>query len=263
MSEQNWSQHAQLDVDGRGVATLCIRNAKSLNILSTPVVQALTQALESAAARADIRVLVLRGEGDKAFVAGADIKEMAAFDQRGAEAFIERLRILCERCRQLRVPVIARIPGWCLGGGLEFALACDLRIAADTANFGMPEVKVGIPSVIYAALMPRLIGKARATWMLLTGEIVDAAQAESFGLVDRVVPLAQLDAEVDRVAALLAGLGPQVVAQQKRMMRQWEDEPLQTSIADSVREFGAAFNTGEPQEFMGKFIQAKQGRDRA
>jgi len=261
MADQ-WKQHAQLTVNKHGVATLAIRNAKSLNILGTPVVTALTAALHAVAAQGDIRVLILRGEGDKAFVAGADIKEMAALDQQSATAFIERLRLLCESCRQLPMPVIARIPGWCLGAGLELAIACDLRIAADTAHFGMPEVKVGIPSVIHAALLPRLIGKARANWMLLTGEIIDAPQAESFGLVDRVVPVAELDVEIDRISTMLASLGPKALAQQKRMMREWEDEPLQTSIDNSVREFGAAFNTGEPQKYMADFVRAKKDKAR-
>src|SRR3546814_4133069 len=124
-------------------------------------------------------LLVLRAEQEKAFVAGSDIKEMAFFDHAGAVAYIDRLRQLCDGVRLLRAPVIARIPGWCLGGGMELALSCDLRIASDQARMGMPEVKVGVPSIIHAALLPRLIGKARSNWMLLTGEIADAKQAEA------------------------------------------------------------------------------------
>src|ERR1035438_6132404 len=136
-------------------------------------------------------------------IGGADIKEMAKLDQASAEKFITGLRDLCEAVRAFPAPVIARMPGWCLGGGLEVAAACDFRIAAHDAKFGMPEVKVGIPSVIHAALMPRLIGSAHASWLMLTGESIDAEQARAWGLVDRVVPLAELDAEVARVASLL------------------------------------------------------------
>jgi enoyl-CoA hydratase/carnithine racemase len=160
--------------------------------------------------------------------------------------------------RQLTVPVIARIPGWCLGGGLEFALACDLRVGSDQAKLGMPEVKVGIPSIIHAALLPRLVGQARANWMLLTGEVVDAREALSYGLLDRVVPAEELDEEVDRVARLLAGFGPSVLAQQKRLLREWESEPLETSILNGVPEFAKAFETGEPQRYMDEFVRAKQ-----
>jgi enoyl-CoA hydratase len=250
--------HAGVEMDDRGVATLTIREAGSLNILSTPVIADLTAAVTDLAACADLRVLIVKGAGPKGFIGGADIKEMAALSRESGERFISALRDLCNALRHFPVPVIARMPGWCLGGGLELALACDIRIAADNGNFGMPEVKVGIPSVIHAALMPRLIGNARATWMLLTGEIVGADEALSWGLVNRVVPLAALDEEVDRVAGIVAGFGQTVVRQQKRLLREWEDAPLDTSIERSVAEFGSAFDTGEPQRFMGEFLTRKR-----
>ncbi|MDK3023738.1 enoyl-CoA hydratase [Cupriavidus taiwanensis] len=258
MSTLQQEPHAGVEIDARGIATVTIREAGSLNILSTPVIASLTRAIEALAANDAVRVLVLRGTGDKGFIGGADIKEMAALDRASAEAFISGLRRLCDAVRHLPVPVIARMPGWCLGGGLELALACDIRIAADNAQLGMPEVKVGIPSVIHAALMPRLIGNARTAWMLLTGEISDAAEALQWGLVSRVVPLDGLDQEVERVAALLAGFGPVAVRQQKRLLREWEDAPLEVSIDNSVTEFGSAFDTGEPQQHMATFLNRKR-----
>lgn len=260
MNDTNWSHHANLSIDDRGIATLTIVNAKSLNILGTSVVKSLQSALAEVAGNSAVRVLIMRGDGDKAFVAGADIKEMADFDSTRARAFIDELRKLCEAVRNLRVPVIARIPGWCLGGGMEFALACDLRIGSDQAKLGMPEVKVGIPSIIHAALLPRLVGQARTNWLLLTGEVVDAQEALGYGLLDRVVPAVELDAEVDRVAALMAGFGPAVLAQQKRLLREWEQEPLATSILNGVDEFAQAFDTGEPQRYMGEFVREKQNK---
>ena len=258
MSENLSKRHAAVEVDERGVATVTIREAKSLNILSTPVIADLTNAVQALAERKDVRVLVVRGTGDKGFIGGADINEMAALTRETAEVFISGLRDLCNALRHFPVPVIARMPGWCLGGGLELALACDIRIASDDAQLGMPEVKVGIPSVIHAALMPRLIGNARTAWFLLTGEIADAAQSLSAGLVSQVVPLANLDSEVTRVAELLASFGPQVVRQQKRLLREWEEAPLDDSIENSVTEFGLAFETGEPQEHMASFINRKR-----
>ncbi|NSX17079.1 enoyl-CoA hydratase/isomerase family protein [Cupriavidus taiwanensis] len=258
MSTLQQEPHAGVEIDARGIATVTIREAGSLNILSTPVIASLTRAIEALAANDAVRVLVLRGTGDKGFIGGADIKEMAALERASAEAFISGLRRLCDAVRHLPVPVIARMPGWCLGGGLELALACDIRIAADNAQLGMPEVKVGIPSVIHAALMPRLIGSARTAWMLLTGEISDAAEALQWGLVSRVVPLDGLDQEVERVAALLAGFGPVAVRQQKRLLREWEDAPLDVSIDNSVTEFGSAFDTGEPQQHMATFLNRKR-----
>lgn len=251
------NQFATVTVSATGVATVSIQNAGSLNILGTPVINGILEALSWVEDRKDVRVVVMRGHGDKAFVAGADIKEMAALDHQSASVFIDTLRQLCEAVRVLRMPVVARIPGWTLGGGLEFALCCDLRIASTAAKLGMPEVKVGIPSVIHASLMPRLIGKSRAAWLLLTGEIIDAQQGLSWGLLDKVVELDQLDAEIARVAEGLAALGPKVLSQQKRMMREWEDEPLEISIKNSIGEFASAFQTGEPQQYMGTFLKEK------
>ena len=254
--------HAAVAIDAEGVATLTIREAKSLNILSTPVIVDLSDALRQLADDASVRALVLRGSGDKAFVAGADIKEMGALDLGSARTFIDKLRLLCEAVRQFPVPVIARIPGWALGGGLELAMACDIRIASDEAHFGMPEVKVGIPSIIHAALLPRLIGNARANWLLLTGDNIDAQRALAWGLVDAVVAPGHLDAEVARTAAQFASLGPAVMRQQKRLLREWQHEPLETSIRKGVEEFASAFATGEPQRYMQAFIdeKARSGR---
>ncbi|MFC4278103.1 enoyl-CoA hydratase [Achromobacter aloeverae] len=258
MSQNDFTHpHAGLAISAQGVATLEIRDAGKLNILSARVVEGLIEALDYLAGRDDVRVVVLRAHQEKAFVAGSDIKEMAHFDHAGAIGYIDRLRQLCDGVRLLSMPVIARIPGWCLGGGMELALACDLRIASEQAHMGMPEVKVGVPSIIHAALLPRLVGKARANWMLLTGEVADAQTALSWGLLDRVVPTEALDAEVDRIAGMLAGLGPRVLAQQKRLLREWEDEPLDVSIRNGVLEFGAAFGTGEPGRYMRAFLEEK------
>ncbi len=258
MSQADTKHYAGVEVNALGVATLTIREAGSLNILSTPVIAALTRAVSELAGRDGIRVLVMQGAGEKGFIGGADIKEMAALTRDSGERFISGLRGLCDAVRHFPAPVIARMPGWCLGGGLELALACDIRIAADNAQLGMPEVKVGIPSVIHAALMPRLIGNARAAWMLLTGEISDAREALAWGLVSKVVPLAELDAEIERVATLLASFGPAALRQQKRLLREWEEAPLELAIDNSVAEFGSAFETGEPQRFMNAFLQRKR-----
>ncbi|MER7011622.1 enoyl-CoA hydratase [Saccharopolyspora sp. NPDC000359] len=247
--------HATAHVDASGIATLTITNAKSVNVLSTPVITDLTTALTALADREDLRALVLRGTGDKAFVAGADIHEMAGLDPSSAQVFIDRLRRLCEAVRLFPVPVICRIPGWVLGGGLELAVACDMRISSDTARFGMPEVAVGIPSVIHAALMPRLIGAARASWLMLTGESVNARTALSWGLVDETAPLEELDARVDEHTARFASFGPKVLRQQKRLLREWEGQTVAEAVTASVAEFGAAFTTGEPQGYMRTFLE--------
>ena len=249
--------HAQATVDPQGIATLTICDAGSLNILSTPVIRDLTDALNELAHLPEIRTLILRGTGDKAFVAGANIHEMATLNRQSAVSFISNLRDLCEAARLFPVPVIARIPGWCLGGGLELAMACDVRIATQGTKFGMPEVKVGIPSVIHAALMPRLIGEAHATWMLLSGENIGTEKAVQWGLINEVVAQEAIDERIAAIATNFAALGPAVLRQQKTLIRRWEQLSLVDAITDSVQEFGKAFETGEPQKFMGNFLAHK------
>lgn len=260
MNERQELHYAGVELNDKGVATVTIRHAGNLNVLGTPVITDLRQAFDQLASLTELRTVVLRGTGDKAFVAGADIKEMGALTPETARAFINELRGLCEAVRQCPVPVIARLPGWTLGGGLELAAACDIRLASNRAQFGMPEVKVGIPSIIHAALLPRLVGQARAGWMLLTGDNIDAAQALSWSLVDAVVPLERLDDEVKRMAQQFATYGPNVLRQQKRLLREWQESDLNTAILRGVDEFASAFATGEPARFMAPFLERQKLR---
>ena len=160
--------------------------------------------------------------------------------------------------RQFPAPVIARLPGWCLGGGLEVAAACDFRIAAHDAHFGMPEVKVGIPSVIHAALLPRLIGWGRARWLVMTAENIDAPTALAWGLVDVVAEPGGLDAAVERTIKALLECGPEALRTQKALLRQWEELPLMESVNLSVDVFGKSFLSGEPQRMMQGFLNRKR-----
>jgi len=240
-----------------GVATITIAGGGHLNLLSTAVIESTRSAFEEIIACETLRVVILRGTGEKAFVAGADIREMGVLTPETARNFIEGLRKLCEAVRQCPVPVIARVSGWALGGGLELMAACDLRVASNRAQFGMPEIKVGIPSIIHAALLPGVIGQARANWMLLTGDNIDAAQALSWSLVDTVMPLERLDEEVGRLANQLASYGRHVVRQQKRLLREWRTSNLDAAIVAGVGEFASAFGTGEPQRYMAKFLDRK------
>ncbi|KAA5831788.1 enoyl-CoA hydratase [Saccharopolyspora hirsuta] len=258
MNQISSTEHATSSVDDDGIATVTIRNAKVLNIVNSAVSAEVTAAVGELAERPEVRALVLRGTGDRAFIGGADITEMSTLDRRSAEVFIDGLRALCQAVRDFPAPVIARVPGWCLGAGLEVAAACDLRISSSTARFGMPEVAVGIPSVIHAALLPRLIGNGRADWLMLTAENIDAETALSWGLVHEVVAPEELDAAVARAARRFVEFGPSAVRQQKKLLRSWEELPVERAIADSVAEFGAAFDTGEPQRYMTEFLNRKR-----
>jgi enoyl-CoA hydratase/carnithine racemase len=243
-----------------GVATVELAGAKSMNILGSEAIEELTVEFRRLPGEDDCRVVVLRGAGDKAFIGGADINEMAGLDQAAAEAFISRLAALCDAVRACPAPVIARLSGWCLGAGLEVAVSCDLRVAGTGAAFGMPEVKVGIPSVIHAALIPAMIGASRAAWLMLTGETIDAGTAASWGLVHDVVPDDKLDARVAQLAAQMAALGPETVRRQKRLLNQWSDLTPARAIADSIPQFGLAFLTGEPRHYMTQFTQRQAAR---
>src|SRR5215469_703386 len=209
------NHHCGVNRDQRDVVTLTICNAGSLNVLSSPVINSVREGLTRLAADRQIRVLVLKGGSTKSLIGGADIKEMATLDQASAESFITGLRDLCEAVRAFPAPVIARMPGWCLGGGLEVAAACDFRVAANDAKFGMPEVRVGIPSVIHAALLPRLIGWGRARWLVMTAENIDAPTALAWGLVDKVAKEGELDAAVEHTVNALLECGPEALRAQK------------------------------------------------
>ena len=252
------THHTTTQLSTSGIATLTLRNAKKLNIVGSQAILELTAAIDSLKQRGDVRVLVLRGVGDTAFIGGADIYEMAALTQPSAEAFITRLKNLCEAVRSFPAPVIGRLSGYTLGGGLEVAAACDLRISSSTGVYGMPEVAVGIPSVIHAVLLPMLIGQSRATWLLMTGESINAATALQWGLVQEVCDPDQLDTRIARLAERLAGFGAAALKQQKALMRSWQSMAPDAAIEATVPEFGKAFATGEPQRYMEAFKNRKR-----
>ncbi len=248
---------AQVSFPTPTTAVITITAGGVLNVMSSPVIRGLIQTLERLAVNEDINCVVLRGSGSRAFIAGADIKEMAGLDAESGRAFISGLRDLCNAIRHFPVPVIVRLEGHTLGGGLEVAMAGDLRIAADNAVVGMPEVKVGIPSVIHAAMMPSQIGTTRASWMLLTGENIGANQACDWGLISECVPQDQLDKRIEELAHGFSKIGRSVLRQQKRLLRRWETMTLDAAVENSVAEFGEAFNTGEPQHHMNAFLRMK------
>jgi enoyl-CoA hydratase/carnithine racemase len=217
---------------------------------------ALIAAFGQLAGDGQLRAVVLRGAGEKAFIGGADIREMAVLEPATAEAFITRLHQVCEGARSLPVPVIARIDGYALGAGLEVAASCDLRVASERSLFGMPEVKIGIPSVIEAALLPGLIGWGRTRELLLTGVNIPAVEAQRWGLVEQVVPAAELDAKVEAVLAAILACGKQAIRRQKALIRYWEDHTVTQSIAQGIKSFADSFTDDEPRRLMHGFLAA-------
>ena len=241
------------------IAYVTIDNVRRLNVMNGALMDALAETLAKLAGDEALRAVVLTGAGPKAFTAGADINEMATIDNAAtARAFIMRLHRCCDAIRNLPVPVIARIHGYCFGGGLEIAAACDVRIASEAATFGMQEVKIGIPSVIEAALLPALIGWGRTREILYLGETFSAADALAWRLVERVVPAAALDQAVEDWIGKLLTSAPRAVRLQKRLIRQWEDLPLSAAVAAGIDAFAASYETGEPITMMRGFLEAKR-----
>ena len=241
--------------DASGVATVTLRRAAKLNTLNSEALRGLIAAIDRLAADPALRAVVLRGEGERAFIGGADITEMAALDPAAARGFITLVHDACAALRRCPVPVIARLAGWTLGAGLEIAASADLRIAAADARFGMPEVRIGIPSVVEAALLPGLTGWGRTRRLLLTGETIDAARAEQWGLVEQVVAPKALDGTIERVLADLLAGGKQALRLQKELITAWEALPLPGAVERGIDAFAAAFETDEPARMMGAFLE--------
>lgn len=237
-------------LDDRGVAFLTIDRPSRANALGTKLLRQFLHHMHSLQADPALRAVVIAGAGPRAFIGGADIHEMAALDAAGARAFITLLHEACAAPRALAVPVIARIHGACLGGGLELAAACDIRLAGASARFAMPEVQIGLPSVIEAVLLPRLIGHARTAHLLLTGDTLDAATAAAWGLVSEAMPDPALDAAVERLLGLILSAGPQAVAAQKRLLRNWETQAPDDAVAASIEAFANSWASGEPTRMM-------------
>ena len=240
------------------LARVTVDNPTRLNVVGTALIDELTAAIRTLEADRHLRCVVLRGAGDRAFIGGADIREMVGLDPTSAHAFITRLHLACAAIRELPVPVVARIHGYCLGAGLEIAAACDLRVASDDAIFGMPEVNVGLPSVVEAALLPGLVGAGRARMLVYTGESISAADAERWGLVDRVVPGVGLDDATQAWVRAIGAAGPEAIRLQKSLIRQWEAMPLDDAIQAGVQCFASAYETDEPRRLMQAFLDRKR-----
>jgi len=223
-----------VDVELEGtVARIFLNRPEKANALNSAMLLALADAVHSVEPSGP-RVVVIAGRG-RNFCGGADAAELKALVPATAGAFVEKIHQVCKAIRALPVPVVARLHGAVIGAGLEIAAACDLRVAADGTKFSMPEVKLGIPSVVEAALLPRLMGSGRAAWLVLTGEPIDARRALEWGLVEEVASDADLEAQ--RLVQTLLAASPKALREQKRLLQLWDEAPLATSVAASIAAF--------------------------
>ena len=244
--------------DAGRVAYVTANNPAKRNAIGMPGKRAIAAAFRTFSDDEKLRAVVLTGAGDKSFIAGADLAEMKDLTRDQAEEEHTLTHQACDAIRQCPVPVIARINGYCLGAGMELAASCDMRAAADHAKFGMPEVRVGIPSGMEAALLPSLVGWGRAAELMLTGDIFDANEAYRFGFLQKLVGAAELDAAVEKWIASILVSGPRAVRLQKKLMREWERLSLSQAIEAGIRACVEARSTDEPKRLMEAFLERRK-----
>jgi enoyl-CoA hydratase len=245
-----------------GVATISINNAARLNCLGHAQITAFIDAVTALADDPELRVLIVTGEGNRAFMGGANLHELGELNPARARDFLTLIHRMCKVLRDLPVPVIARVNGFCLGAGLEVMAACDMHIASDNAVFGMPEVKIGLPSVVEAALLPQLIGWGRTKLLLYTGDNIDAPTALAWGLVEKVVPAAELDAALDRWVDSIVESGPKAIRLQKELIREWEAMPVNDAVEAGICCMYRAYQSDEPTRMVGEASGRLKARKR-
>jgi enoyl-CoA hydratase len=244
---------------GGAVATVTIDRPQARNALDAPTLRELLAAFEALAASPLLRCVILTGAGDKSFVAGADIKQMAGLGPREARAFAELGHDLGDAIEALSAPVIAAVGGYALGGGCELALACDFIYASATARFGQPEVNLGvIPGFGGTQRLARRVGIGQARELIYTGAIISAEEALRIGLVNAVVEPEQLMARVRAVADTIVRKAPLAIADAKRAMRRGADMPLPQAHELERQLFAGLFATADQKEGMQAFLDKRE-----
>jgi len=228
-----------------------------LNCLPTTLVVGLRETFERLAGDDDLRAAVLTGAGERSFIGGADLNELGGMCADSGRLYITRLHKACLAIRECPVPVIAQINGFCLGAGLEVAASADMRVVAQGAVLGMPEVVMGLPSVIEAALLPGLVGWGKTREMLLTGETFGPEAALAMGFAQKVVPAAELDAAVDHWLGHILKATPKAVRTQKALMNRWQRVSVDEGVYAGIDALSDAYRTGEPQAAIKAFLDAK------
>ena len=244
-------------VESKGrVGIIRLNRPNALNALNRALIAELTQAIDAFDKNDNIGCLLITGS-DKAFAAGADIKEMA--DKTFIQAYGGNFAADWDRAAHARKPIVAAVAGFALGGGCELAMHCDIIIAADTAKFGQPEIKLGvIPGIGGTQRLTRAVGKAKAMDLVLTGRLMDAAEAERSGLVARVVPAANLMDEAMKVADTIAGMSLPSVMAGKEAVNVAFEVPLAEGVRFERRVFHSLFATDDQKEGMKAFVEKRK-----
>lgn len=240
------------------VALVTIDNPP-MNALSAALLDELEAEIDALDADAGVRAIVLRGGGERAFVAGADIKEFPALRETASEGGSARgIQRLGHRMDAADTPFVAAIHGYCLGGGLELAMCCDVRVCADNATLGQPEIQLGlIPGGGGTQRLPRLVGQGRAMFLNLTGDFVDADTAYQWGLVERVVPAAELEGAAIAIADRIASRSPHAVAVLRELARTTRDLPLGEGLRREADGFVRCLRSEDGAEGVAAFIEKR------
>ncbi|NNM71516.1 enoyl-CoA hydratase [Enterovirga aerilata] len=237
------------------VGRITLNRPKALNALNSALIAELVKALTEFDGDPDIGCTVITGS-DRAFAAGADIAEMSGLTYPGT--YLDDLFRLADRIAERRKPIVAAVAGFALGGGCELAMMCDIIIAADTAKFGQPEIKLGVmPGIGGTQRLTRLVGRTKAMDLCLTGRMMDAAEAERSGLVSRVVPAAKLLDEAMEVARTIASMSIPVVMMTKEAVNRADETSLAEGIRFERRVFHALFATADQKEGMAAFLEKR------
>lgn len=245
--------------DDAGIRTIAVDRPDKLNALDARTLDALDAAFAAAAADPAVRAVVLTGSGPKAFVAGADIAEMSGLSAVEGRDFSLRGQRMMRRVEKLPKPVIAMVNGFALGGGLELAMCCHLRIAADTAKLGQPEINLGlIPGFGGTQRLLRLAGRAATLELCLTGAPIDAARALQLGIVNRVVPAAELEAETMKLARQLANAAPLALRGMLDCVNVGGECGIEEGLEYESAQFGLAFSTQDMREGTGAFLEKRK-----
>jgi enoyl-CoA hydratase len=249
-----------LQLEDRGaVRRITINRPEKLNALNQETISELHLAFEQARLEASVRAVVMAGAGDKAFIAGADIGELATVTALQAQEFSRHGQALMTRIERLGKPVIARLQGFALGGGMELAMACHLRIASDKARLGQPEINLGvIPGFGGTQRLLRLAGRAAALELCLTGAPIDAARAFALGLVNRVVAPEKLDEEVDALAAQLAASAPNALAGILDAIVLAGDSPIDIGLDYETKAFAVCCSSADMHEGTRAFLERRK-----
>jgi enoyl-CoA hydratase len=246
-------------VERRGACAWVILDRPPLNLIVPDMVRGIRDVFAALREDASVRAAVITGRG-RATTAGVQLQFLHGLDVGPAKAFITSLHEAIHAVHEAPFPTVCMMNGACLGGGFELAMACDMRTAATGALMGLPEVKVGVPSVIEAALLPQLIGPGRAAEMLLTGESVSAEQALAWGLVNRVAPASELERVTEELIGRVLACAPGAIRLQKELMIRWRNTDLRTAVEYGINAFPLTYATDEPREAVQAFLEKRAPR---